>query len=61
MPNKKEKFGWLDVQGNIRDVYIDWVVGDGLDGKVIVQNCGRALVKPKNQPGGVVLAPLWLK
>jgi len=22
--------------------------------KVIVQNCGRALVKPKNQPGGVV-------
>jgi len=25
--------------------------------KVIVQNCGRALVKPKNQRGGVVLAP----
>ena len=25
--------------------------------KIIVQNCGRALVKPKNQPGGVVLAP----
>jgi len=25
--------------------------------KVIVQNCGRELVKPKNQPGGVVLAP----
>ena len=25
--------------------------------KVTVQNCGRALVKPKNQPGGVVLAP----
>jgi len=25
--------------------------------KVIVQNCGRVLVKPKNQPGGVVLAP----
>jgi len=24
--------------------------------KVTVQNCGRALVKPKNQPGGVVLA-----
>ena len=24
---------------------------------VIVQNCGRALVKSKNQPGGVVLAP----
>jgi len=25
--------------------------------KVTVENCGRALVKPKNQPGGVVLAP----
>jgi len=25
--------------------------------KVIVQNCGKALVKPKNQLGGVVLAP----
>jgi len=25
--------------------------------KVTVRNCGRALVKPKNQPGGVVLAP----
>ena len=25
--------------------------------KVTVQNCGRALVKPTNQPGGVVLAP----
>ena len=25
--------------------------------KVTVQNCGRALVKPKNQPGWVVLAP----
>jgi len=24
--------------------------------KVTVQNCGRALEKPKNQPGGVVLA-----
>ena len=24
--------------------------------KIIVQNCDRALVKPKNQPGGVVLA-----
>jgi len=29
--------------------------------KVIVQNCGRALIKPKNQPGGAVLAPQWLK
>jgi len=36
---------------------IGWVVGDGLAGKITVQNCGRALVKPKNQPGGVVLAP----
>jgi len=25
--------------------------------KVTVQNCARALVKPKNQPGGAVLAP----
>jgi len=25
--------------------------------KVSVQNCGRAVEKPKNQPGGVVLAP----
>ena len=24
---------------------------------VSVQNCGRTLVKPENQPGGVVLAP----
>jgi len=24
--------------------------------KVIVQNCGRALVKPKNQPGEIALA-----
>ena len=54
------------MQGNIRDVYIGWVVGDvyiewvvEMDWreKVIVQNCGRALVNPKNQLGGVVLAP----
>jgi len=25
--------------------------------KATVQHCGRALVKPQNQPGGVVLAP----
>jgi len=25
--------------------------------KITVQNCGKALVKPKYQPGGVVLAP----
>ena len=24
---------------------------------VTVQNCGRALLKPKKQPGGVVLSP----
>ena len=28
-----EKIGWLDVQGSIRDVFIGWVVGDGLAGK----------------------------
>jgi len=56
-PNKIEKIGWLDVRGSIKDVYIGWVGGgDGLQEKVIVQNCGRALVKPKNQPGWVVLA-----
>ena len=25
--------------------------------KVVVQNCGRVLVKPKNQPEWVVVAP----
>ena len=29
--------------------------------KVTVQNCGRALVKSKNQPGGAVLASQCLK
>ena len=52
-----KKFGWLDVQGSIRDVCIGWVPGDGLTGKGYGSNCGRVLVKPKNQPGGVVLAP----
>ena len=28
--NKIEKFGWLDMWGSIRDVYIGFVVGDGL-------------------------------
>ena len=42
---------------SIRNVFIEWGAGDGLAGKVTAQNCGRALVKPKNQPGGVVLAP----
>ena len=32
-PNKIEKIGWLDVRGSIRDVYIGWVVGNGLAGK----------------------------
>ena len=35
-----------------------WVGGgNGLGGKVTVQYCDRALVKPKNHPRGVVLAP----
>ena len=36
-----------------------WVGGRGMDWweKVTLQNCGRALVKPKTQPGGAVLAP----
>jgi len=29
--------------------------------KVTLKNCGKALVKPKNQPGGAVLAPQCLK
>ena len=33
-----------------------WVGGGGWT-EVAVQNCGRALMKPINQPGGVVLAP----
>ena len=53
-PNNLEKIGWLDVRGSIRDVFIGWGAGDG---KGYSQNCGRALVKPKNQPGWVVLAP----
>jgi len=55
-PNEIEKIGWLDVRGSIRDVYIGWWEMDWRE-KVTVQNCGRALVKPKNQPGGVALAP----
>ena len=34
-----------------------WVVGMDWREKVTVESCGRALVKPKNQPGGAVLAP----
>jgi len=46
-PNETEKIGWLDLRGCVTDVYIGKVAGDGL--KIIVQNCGRVLVKPKNQ------------
>jgi len=52
-----KKIGWLDMRGSIRDVFIGWVAGGGLAGKLTVQNCGRALMKPKNQPGRVVLDP----
>jgi len=31
-----------------------WTGGKGYSSKL---NCGRKLMKPKNQPGGVVLAP----
>ena len=57
LPNSLEKIGWLDVRGSIRDVFSSGG-GWGMDWqeKVTVQNCGRALVMPKNQPGGVVLA-----
>jgi len=43
------------VPGSIRDVFIGWVAGDGLrlQFKIVV----GALVKPKNQPGGAVMAP----
>jgi len=30
LPNN---FGWLDVPGSIRDVFVGWVAGDGLAGK----------------------------
>jgi len=39
------------------DVFIGWVAGVDWREKVTVQNCGRALVKPKIPPGGTVLAP----
>jgi len=57
LPNKIAKIGWLDMRGSIRDVFIGWVVGMDWWEKVTVQNCGRALMEPKNQPGGAVLAP----
>ena len=52
-PSNFEKIGWLDVRGGIRDVFIGWVVGDGLVGKITVQNCGRALVNPKTRLEGL--------
>ena len=50
-PNEVKKLAdWMcEVVSGI--AYIGWVVGNGLAGKVLVQNCGRALAKPKNQPG----------
>ena len=32
-PNRIEKIGWLNMRGSISDVYIGWVVGNGLAGK----------------------------
>jgi len=31
-PINLEKIGWLDLRGSIRDVFIGWMVGDGLAG-----------------------------
>ena len=56
-PNKMEKFGWLDVQGSIRNFYIEWVAGMDWQEKVTIQNSSMALVKPKIQSGGVMLVP----
>ena len=54
----KKLDGWTcEVHCSIRDVFIGRVAGMDWREKVTVQNCGQALVKPKNQPGGVVLAP----
>ena len=44
------------MRGSIRDVFIGWLVGSDWLEKVKFQNCGKALVKPKNQPGWAVLA-----
>jgi len=44
------------MRGSIRDVFIGWVPGDELAGKgytVTLQNCGRAIVKPKTCLGGL--------
>ena len=55
--NLEKKIGWLDVRCSIRDVFIGWGRGMDWQEKATVKNCSRALVKPKNQPEGVVLAP----
>jgi len=57
LPNKIEKIGWLGMQDS-RDVYIGWMVGNGLVGKCYSSNCDRALVKPQNQPGGFLMAEM---
>ena len=61
LPNKIEKLaGWMcEVVSGMFTLGGWW--GMNWWEKVIVQNCGRALVKFKNQPGWVVLAPQWLK
>ena len=55
-PNNLEKIGWLDVRV-VSGMFS--LGGWGMDWreKVTVQTCGRALMKSKNQPGEVVLAP----
>jgi len=58
--NNFQKISWLDMQDSSRDVFIGWGAGMDCWEKVTVQNCGKALVKPKNLPGRVVLAPQWL-
>ena len=44
-PNNLEKISWLDMRGMFSLGGMEWRE------KVSVQNCGRALVKPKHQPG----------
>ena len=57
LPNKLEKLSnWTcEVVSGMYSLGGWW--GTDWQEKVTVQNCGRALVKPKNHPGGVVLAP----
>ena len=55
-PNNKKLAGWAC---KVVSGMFSLGGGRGMDwrGKVTVQNYGRAIVKPKNQPGGIVLAP----